>query len=160
MRRVALLLFALFVVVLVAGCGSPQQSVKMFLKYRIQNDTNAAKLYSTDQVDESIDEGEFTVEALGFGNPYGKAISWEGEKGKINLNVVSEDAQSATITNGSGPKKVTFHLIRTGGMWKIDDITPAQVAAASPSDFGAITSEEPPPESAAPGEASEEPAKG
>lgn len=141
MRRIAFLLIALFLALVVMGCGSPDQSVKMFLKYRIKGDIAAAKLYCTDTIDMRMDQGEFTVEALGFGNPYGTPISWEGEKGKINLVEVGSTDEDVTITNGTGPKKVTFHLTREGGMWKINNITPAPIAEMSPTDFGAVVDE-------------------
>jgi hypothetical protein len=136
MRRIAFLLLALFIALIITGCGSPEQSVKMFLKYRIKNDMDAAKLYCTDEIDQRMDRGEFTLEHLGMGNPYGAPITWEGKKGAIALIEQSRMDKEAVIVSGSGPNKVTYHLKYEGGMWKIYDIEPAVIAIASPVDTG------------------------
>ena len=141
MRRVAFLLVALIMALIFTGCGSPEQSVKMFLKYRVKGDIDAAKLYCTDGIDQRIDRGEFTVEQLGFGNPYGAPISWEGVRGKVNLNVQTEMGKEAIITNGLGPNKITFHLERKGGMWRIGDIETVTKVVPSPTDLGTMIEE-------------------
>ena len=141
MRRVAFLLLALFLALIFSGCGSPEQSVKMFLKYRIKGDIDAAKLYCTDGIDQRIDQGEFTVSALGFGNPYGTPISWEGVKGKINVLPQSETEDSAVLTTGTGPKQVTFTLQHEGGMWKISDIIPVEKPLGTPKDLAGMIEE-------------------
>ena len=153
MRRIALLLTAFFLALIISGCGSPDQSVKMFLKYRIKNDTRAAKLYCTDQVDQKIDTGEFSLEALGFVNPFGSALSWDSEKEKMNLQTLSKTDTEAEIAKGSGPSKVTFHLVREGGMWKISGIEPAepQPIPAEPPAAGAKPGEAAPGGPPAPG---------
>jgi len=139
MQRIAFLLLAFFFALIISGCGSPEQSVKMFLKYRIKGDTQAAKLYCTDEIDKQIDLGVYTLEALGFPNPYGSALSWESEKAKINLLPQSMTDKEAVLSKGSGPTKVTFRLKYEGGMWKISGIEPAitEPAQAEPPAAGA-----------------------
>jgi hypothetical protein len=139
MQRIAFLLLAFFLAVIISGCGSPEQSVKMFLKYRIKGDTQAAKLYCTDEIDQAIDRGVYTLEALGFPNPYGTTLSWESEKAKMNLLKQSMMDKEAVLSKGSGPTKVTFHLKYEGGMWKISSIEPAttQPAQTAPPTAGA-----------------------
>jgi len=122
MKRIAFILLALLLVVIISGCGSPDQSVKMFLKYRINNDITAVKLYCTEKVEARLDNGELTLGYLGFQGAFGTHISWPSVKSQVSLRETNRTDNEVKVAMGSALGDVIFTLIHTGGMWKIDHI--------------------------------------
>lgn len=122
MRRIAFLILAFFIVVIVCGCGSPEQSVKMFLKYRITGEDSAAKLYCTDELAARLDKGDITHAYLGFGEVFGVKVSWGMVKDTISMRTVDETKDNAKLAMASAFGDVIYTLERIGGMWKINEI--------------------------------------
>jgi len=122
MRRIAFLILAFFIVVVVSGCGSPEQSVRMFLKYRITGEDSAAKLYCTDELDARLDKGDITHTYLGFGEVFGVQAAWGMIKDTISLRTASQTKDEAKIAMASGFGDIIYTLRREGGMWKISEI--------------------------------------
>ncbi len=122
MKRIAFILLSLLLVVIISGCGSPDQSVKMFLKYRINNDITAVKLYCTEDVEDQLDNGELTLGYLGFQEAFGAHVSWGNVKSQISLREIKRTTDEVEIAMGSAFGDVIFKLVHTGGMWKIDNI--------------------------------------
>ena len=122
MKRIAFILLALLLVVVISGCGSPEQSVKMFLKYRINNDITAVKLYCTEKVEAQLDNGDLTLGYLGFQEAFGAHVSWGSVKSQITLRETNRTDDEVTVALGSAFGDIIFTLIPTGGMWKIDNI--------------------------------------
>lgn len=122
MKRIAFILLAFLLVVIISGCGSPEQSVKMFLKYRINNDITAVKLYCTEKVEDQLDNGDLTLGYLGFQQAFGAHVSWGNVKSQITLRETSRTDDEVKIALGSALGDVIFTLVHTGGMWKIEHI--------------------------------------
>ncbi len=122
MRRLVFLLSALLLVIFITGCGSPEQSVRLFLKYFVKQDVDAAKLYTTDPMDARIEDGEITNDYLGFHAPIGGVITWDTVKNSLSLSVDSKTEDSATLVYDSAYGDVYYHLTLDGGMWKIDNV--------------------------------------
>ncbi len=122
MRRIAFLILAFFIVVIVSGCGSPEQSVRMFLKYRITGEDSAAKLYCTDELDARLDKGDITHAYLGFGEAFGVQAAWGMIKDTISLRTASQTKDEAKLAMASAFGDIIYTLKREGGMWKICEI--------------------------------------
>ena len=122
MRRIAFLILAFFLVVIVSGCGSPEQSVRMFLKYRITGEDSTAKLYCTDDLSARLDKGDITHEYLGFGEVFGVKPAWGMIKDNIPLRTARQTEDEAKLAMASGFGDIIYTLKREGGMWKISQI--------------------------------------
>jgi hypothetical protein len=122
MRRIVFLLSALLLVIFLTGCGSPEQSVRLFLKYFIRQDIDAAMLYTTDPMDARIERGEITNDYLGFRVPMGGIATWGSVKNSLSFTPDTKTEDKATLVYKSSFGDVYYHLRLTGGMWKIENV--------------------------------------
>jgi hypothetical protein len=136
MRRVAFLLIALLLTFILSGCGSPDQSVRMFLKYFIRQDAGAAKLYCTEDMDTRIDGGDFTLASLGFTSPTGTSVTWASVKGTISLFTEEETDDNAVVSMNTKFGDVTYKLKFERGLWKIYDIESIEEMELTAADIG------------------------
>jgi hypothetical protein len=107
----------------------------MFLKYTVNKDISAAKLYCTDTMDTKLDTGDITMSYLGFGEMFGVAQNWGMVKGTISLRTVDESESEAKIAHESGFGTVIYSLVREGGMWKISEIEGLDISMSEVEDM-------------------------